>query len=164
MKDTLHKEFSKQYNDFEMNVSMGQLRTLRVYVVGKANKPGAFTVSSLSTLINALYESGGPSKVGTMRDIQLKRNGETITHLDLYDFLLTGSKLNDARLMPEDVIFIPTIGPMVGIAGNVKAPAIYELKGPDAGVGPDQAGRGPHGEGFSPAGPGGKNIQQVQTR
>jgi protein involved in polysaccharide export with SLBB domain len=130
MKDTLRKEISKQFNDFEINVSMGQLRTLRVYVVGKANKPGAFTVSSLSTLINALYESGGPSKVGTMRDIQLKRNGETITHLDLYDFLLTGSKLNDARLMPEDVIFIPTIGPMVGIAGNVKAPAIYELKGP----------------------------------
>lgn len=130
LKDTLRKEISKQFNEFEMNVSMGQLRTLSVYVVGKAVKPGAFTISSLSTLINALYESGGPSKVGTMRDIQLKRNGEILTHLDLYDFLLTGSKLNDIRLMPEDVIFIPTIGPMVGIAGNVKAPAIYELKGP----------------------------------
>ncbi len=128
-KAVIQKELAKQYTDFEMNVSMGQLRGMGVYVVGKARKPGAFVVSSLSTLLNALQESGGPSKVGTMRDIQLKRNGETIAHLDLYDFLLTGNKENDVRLMPGDVIFIPAIGPMVGIAGDVKVPAIYELKG-----------------------------------
>ncbi len=128
-KELLYKEYSKSFSDFEMNVSMGQLKSQKIYVVGKAKKPGAFTVSSLSTLINALQEAGGPSKVGTMRDIQLKRDGQVITHLDLYDFLLTGEKRGDVRLMPDDVIFIPAIGPMVGIAGDVKSPAIYELKG-----------------------------------
>ncbi len=108
---------------------MGALRTIRVYVVGHAQRPGAYTVSSLSTLVNALFEAGGPSKTGTMRDIQLKRNGKTIVHFDMYDFLLKGDKTKDVRLMPEDVIFIPPVGPLVGIAGNVKRPAIYELKG-----------------------------------
>ncbi len=130
VKEVLEKAYSKNYTGFQMNVSMGQLRTIRVYVVGKAKKVGAYTVSSLATLIGALQLCGGPSKVGSMRNIELKRNGKTITQLDLYNFLLTGSREGDVRLMPGDVIFIPTIGPMVGIAGNVKVPAIYELKGP----------------------------------
>lgn len=129
LKELLHKEFSRYYTGFEMNVSMGALRTIRVYVVGNAERPGAYTVSSLSTLINALFEAGGPSKTGTMRDIQLKRNGVTIVHFDLYDFLLKGDKTKDIRLIPEDVIFIPPIGPVAGIAGSVNNPAIYELKG-----------------------------------
>jgi polysaccharide export outer membrane protein len=129
LKELLSKELSKYYIGFEMNVSMGMLRTIRVYVVGNAEKPGAYTISSLSTVINALFESGGPSKTGTMRDIQLKRNGQTAVHFDLYDFLLKGDKTNDARLMPEDVIFIPPIGPVTAIVGNVNSPAIYELKG-----------------------------------
>ncbi len=129
LKEVLYKELSKYYTGFEMNVSMGQLRTIRVYVVGNAARPGAYTVSSLATLVNALFEAGGPSKVGTMRDIQVKRNGETIVHFDMYDLLLKGDKTKDIRLMPEDVIFIPPVGPLVGIAGNVKRPAIYELKG-----------------------------------
>ncbi|PJA80454.1 MAG: polysaccharide export protein, partial [Nitrospirae bacterium CG_4_9_14_3_um_filter_41_27] len=125
----LHKEFSKYYTGFEMNVSMGLLRTIRVYVVGNAERPGAYTVSSLSTLVNALFEAGGPSKTGTMRDIQVKRNDKTIVHFDMYDLLLKGDKTKDIRLMPEDVIFIPHVGTLVGIAGNVRNPAIYELKG-----------------------------------
>ena len=129
LKELLYKEFSKYYTGFEMNVSMGALRTIRVYVVGNAESPGAYTVSSLSTIVNALFEAGGPSKTGTMRDIQGKRNGKTFVHFDMYDFLLKGDKTNDVRLMPEDVIFIPPIGHLVGIAGNVKNPAIYELKG-----------------------------------
>ncbi len=129
LKELLYKEFSKYYTGFEMNVSMGALRTIRVYVVGNAERPGAYTVSSLSTLINALFEAGGPSKTGTMRDIQVKRNGKTIVHFDMYDLLLKGDKTKDIRLMPEDVIFIPSVGPLVGIAGSVNAPAIYELKG-----------------------------------
>lgn len=128
LKELLHKEFSKYYTGFEMNVSMGSLRTIRVYVVGNAERPGAYTVSSLSTLINALFEAGGPSKTGTMRDIQLKRNGKTIVHFDVYDFLLKGNKTKDVRLMPEDVIFIPPVGPLVAVAGSVNSPAIYELK------------------------------------
>jgi protein involved in polysaccharide export with SLBB domain len=112
-----------------MNVSMGSLRTIRIYVVGNAQRPGAYTVSSLATLINALFEAGGPNKTGTMRDIQVKRNGETIINFDIYSFLLEGDKTKDIRLMPEDVIFIPPVGPLAGIAGNVKNPAIYEIKG-----------------------------------
>lgn len=129
LKELLHKNFSKYYTGFEMNVSMGPLRTIQVYVVGNAQRPGAYTISSLSTIINALFEGGGPSKTGSMRNIHVKRNGKTVVTFDLYDFLLQGDKTKDIRLMPEDVIFIPPVGPLVGIAGNVKTPAIYELKG-----------------------------------
>ena len=129
LKDTLHKQLAKYYTNFEMNVSMGNLRTIRVYLVGNAVRPGAYTISSLSTLVNALFESGGPSKKGTMRDVQLKRRGKTVARFDIYDFLLKGDKTRDIRLMPEDVIFIPSVGPLVAIAGNIKNPAIYELKG-----------------------------------
>jgi polysaccharide export outer membrane protein len=129
LKEVLQREISKYYIGIEMNVSMGSLRTIRVYVVGNAMRPGAYTVSSLSTLVNALFESGGPSKTGSMRDIQVKRNGKTLVHFDMYDFLLKGDKTKDIRLMPEDVVFIPPVGPLAGVAGNVRNPAIYELKG-----------------------------------
>jgi len=128
-KETLHKELSKYYTNFQMNVSMGPLRTIRVYIVGNAARPGAYTVSSLSTLVNSLFEAGGPNKTGTMRNIDVKRNGKNVVQFDMYDFLLKGNKTKDVRLMPEDVIFIPPVGPLAGIAGNVKNPAIYELKG-----------------------------------
>ncbi len=129
LKELLRREFSRYYTGFEMNLSMGALRTIRVYVVGNARRPGAYTVSGLSTLVNALFEAGGPSKTGTLRDIQVKRNGNTVVHFDMYDFLLRGDRTKDVRLMPEDVLFIPAVGPLAGIAGNVKRPAIYELKG-----------------------------------
>jgi len=129
LKELLSKGLSKYYIGFEMNVSMGALRTIRVYVVGNAERPGAYTISSLSTMINALFEAGGPSKTGTMRDIQLKRNGQTVVHFDLYDFLLKGDKTKDSRLLPEDVIFIPPVGSVTAVEGNVNNPAIYELKG-----------------------------------
>jgi polysaccharide export outer membrane protein len=129
LREFLLKELSKYYKDFQLSVSLGTLRTMTVYVVGNARAPGAYPVSSLSTIINALMVAGGPSKSGSMRDIQLKRNGETIAHLDLYDFLISGDKTKDRRLLAEDVIFIPPIGPIVGVAGNIDRPAIYELKG-----------------------------------
>jgi protein involved in polysaccharide export with SLBB domain len=128
LKDLLRRELSKYYTGYEMNVSMGSLRTIRVYIVGNAARPGSYTVSSLSTLVNALIEAGGPSRIGTMRDIQLKRNGKTVVHFDLYDLLLNGDKTKDVKLMPEDVIFIPSIGPMAAMVGTVKKSAIYELK------------------------------------
>lgn len=129
LKILLHKEFSKYYKGFEMSVSMGALRTIRVYVVGHARTPGSYTVSSLSTLINALFESGGPTRLGTLRDIHLMRNGKIVVRFDVYDFLIKGDKTKDVRLQPEDVIFIPPIGSIAGIAGNVKRPAIYEMRG-----------------------------------
>jgi protein involved in polysaccharide export with SLBB domain len=128
LKELLHNSFSKYYTGFEMNVSMGPLRTMQVYVVGNAQRPGVYTISSLSTVINALFEGGGPSKTGSMRNIQVKRGGRTVVTFDLYDLLLQGDKTKDLRLMPEDVIFIPTVGALAGIAGNVKTPAIFELK------------------------------------
>ncbi|RJR15471.1 MAG: polysaccharide export protein [Nitrospiraceae bacterium] len=128
LKDALYREISRYYTGFEMNVSMGSLRSMKVYVVGNAKSPGSYEVSSLSSLVNALFVSGGPAKTGSMRDIQVKRNGATITHFDMYDFLLNGDKTRDIRLMPEDVVFVPAVGPLVGIAGNVRVPAIYELR------------------------------------
>jgi protein involved in polysaccharide export with SLBB domain len=129
LKETLQKEFSKYFTGFQMSVSMGGLRSIKVYVVGNAERPGAYTVSSFSTLVNALFEAGGPSKTGSMRNIQVKRNGRKVVEFDMYDFLLQGDKSKDIRLLPEDVIFIPPVGPLAGIAGNVKNAAIFELKG-----------------------------------
>jgi len=129
VKDVLHREFAKYYTGFEMNVSMGTLRTMNIYVIGNVRTPGVYNVSSLSTLVNALFAAGGPGKIGTMRDIQVKRSGKTIINFDMYDLLLKGDKTKDVRLMPEDVVFIPAIGSLIGIAGNVKNPAIYELRG-----------------------------------
>lgn len=129
VKEVLAKELAKYYTGFEMNVSMGPLRTIRIYIVGNARRPGAYTISSLSTIINALFDAGGASKTGSLRNIQVKRSGRTVVVFDLYDFLLKGDKSKDIRLLPEDVIFIPPVGPLAGIAGTVKTPAIYELKG-----------------------------------
>ncbi len=128
LKELLGREFSKYFTGYDMSVSRGSLRTMKVYVVGNANRPGAYTVSSLATLVNALIEAGGPSKTGTMRDIQVKRKGMTPVRFDMYDLLLSGDKTGDIRLMPEDVIFIPPVGPLAAIIGNVRTPAIYELK------------------------------------
>lgn len=130
-KDVLQKELTRYYNpnEVKMNVTMGALRSIRVFVVGKAVRPGSYTLSSLSTLINALFASGGPGKSGSMRDVQVKRGSELVTSFDLYDFLIKGDKTKDIKLEPEDVIFISTAGPLVALAGDVKTPAIYELKG-----------------------------------
>ncbi len=128
LKDVLYKEISKYYTGFEMNVYMGSLRSITVYVVGNARNPGAYTVSSLSTLVNALFAAGGPSKTGTMRDIQVKRNGRVVVHFDMYDLILKGDKSKDVRLMPEDVIFIPPVKKLVAVVGSVKKPAIYEIR------------------------------------
>lgn len=130
LKDYLFAEFSKYYKQFQLNLTMDRLRTIGVYVVGEAVNPGRYTVSSLSTVYNALFAAGGPSKRGSLRKIQLIRNRKMIHAVDLYDFLLKGDKSQDERLQSGDTLFIPIIGPVAGIAGSVKRPAIYELKGP----------------------------------
>lgn len=109
-------------------VSLGELRSIRVFVLGEAYKPGSYTVSSLSTLTNALFACGGITKIGSLRNIQLKRQGKIISRLDLYDLLQKGDTSDDARLLPGDVIYIPPVGVTAGIKGEVKRPAIYELK------------------------------------
>ena len=124
----LLRKFSRHYKGFHMNVVMGRLRTIRVFVIGEVVTPGSYTLSSLATVYNALFAAGGPSKRGTMRNIQLIRNGKVIRTIDLYDFLLKGDKSQDQRLQSGDTIFGPIIGPVVGIAGNVMRPAIYEIQ------------------------------------
>jgi polysaccharide biosynthesis/export protein len=125
----LRKSVERIYRNFDLSVEMGQLRSIQVFVVGQAGRPGTYTISSLSTLVNALFYSGGPSPEGSMRQIQVKRGSATVTTFDLYDLLLHGDKSRDVHLLPGDVIFIPPVGPQVALAGSVRNPAIYELRG-----------------------------------
>ncbi len=118
----------KQLIGTRVSVTMGALRSIRVFVLGEADKPGSYTVSGLSTMTNALFVSGGVKKIGSLRNIQLKRDGRLITTLDLYNLLLHGDTSNDRHLLPGDVIFIPPVGPTVAVYGAVRRPAIYELK------------------------------------
>ena len=117
------------FRNFDLAVSLGQLRAIQVFVVGQARRPGSYTVSSMSTLINAVFAAGGPSAKGSMRGIQLKRGNKVVTELDLYDLLISGDKSKDSTLLPGDVIYVPPVGSLVAISGSVNVPAIFELKG-----------------------------------
>ena len=113
----------------QVSVTMGQLRTIRIFVLGDANRPGSYVVDSLATISSALYRSGGISRVGSLRNIQLKRSGKVVARFDLYDLLLRGDTSGDSRLQPGDVIFVAPIGAQVSVTGAVKRPAIYETQG-----------------------------------
>ena len=113
----------------QVSVTMGQLRTIRIFVLGDVNRPGSYVVDSLATISSALYRSGGISRVGSLRDIQLKRSGRVAARLDLYDLLLKGDTSGDSRLQPGDVIFVTPIGAQVSVTGAVRRPAIYETRG-----------------------------------
>ncbi|MEZ9368097.1 SLBB domain-containing protein [Shewanella sp. 10N.286.51.B2] len=110
------------------NITMGELRSVRIFVAGDAFKPGSYTVSSLSTITQALFVSGGVNEIGSLRNIQLKRSGKTVETLDLYDLLMHGDSSGDKRLQSGDVVFIPSAGASVSVMGEVRRPAIYELK------------------------------------
>lgn len=124
----LKNSIGRIFRNFDLNVTLGKLRSIQVYVVGQANYPGVYTVSSLSTLVNTLFSSGGPSVKGSMRQIQVKRNNKTITTFDLYDLIIKGDKSKDVKLLPGDVIYIPPVGRQVAITGSVNDSAIYEIK------------------------------------
>jgi polysaccharide export outer membrane protein len=128
LKRNLQRRVEHQLIGVKANISMGPLRSIRIFVLGDVQQSGSYTVSGLSTMTNALFVSGGIKPIGSLRDIQLKRQGKIVSHLDLYDLLLHGDTRGDARLQPGDVIFVPPIGKTVGIAGEVRRPAIYELK------------------------------------
>ena len=125
----LLRQIGRVFKGFSLNATLGQLRTIQVFVVGQAQRPGSYTISSLSTLVNALFASGGPNFNGTMRNIQLKREGKSIAVIDLYDFILQGEKPTDVRLQPGDIIVIPPAGRRVALLGAVNQPGIYELSG-----------------------------------
>ncbi len=119
-----------QINNAHAQVTMGRLRTMQVYVLGNVAQPGVYTVSSLSRVSNVLAAAGGITKVGSLRQLELRRNGATIRVVDLYRMLMSGDMSGDERLQLADVIFVPVIGPVVAISGDVKVPAIYELARP----------------------------------
>jgi protein involved in polysaccharide export with SLBB domain len=124
----LHAAVSALFKDFELNVALGQLRSIQIFVLGSARQPGAYTVGSLSTLVNALFASGGPSATGSMRHIQLRRGNRLLAEFDMYDLVQKGDKSHDVPLLPGDVIYIPPIGAQIAISGNVNEPGIYELR------------------------------------
>jgi protein involved in polysaccharide export with SLBB domain len=128
VRSTLESRVNEQMIGTHVSVGMGELRSIRVFVLGDAETPGSYTVSGLSTITNALFVSGGVKKIGSLRNIQLKRAGRVVTTLDLYDLLLNGDTSADVRLLPGDVIFVPPVGATVGLSGEVRRAAIYELK------------------------------------
>lgn len=124
----LKARFDRVYRNYDLNVNLGQLRSIEVFVTGEARKPGSYTVSSLSTLINAVFSCGGPRPEGSLRHILLKRGGRVVSDFDLYDLLLRGDTSKDVSLETGDVIYFPPVGPEVAIVGSVRVPAIYELR------------------------------------
>jgi polysaccharide export outer membrane protein len=117
-----------QYRNFTANVTVKQLRGIRVYVTGFAASPGAYTVSSLSTLVNAVLAAGGPSAGGSFRKAVLMRGNRQVAELDLYDLLLRGDRSRDVVLQNEDVINIAPLGAQVAMIGSVNAEAVYETR------------------------------------
>jgi protein involved in polysaccharide export with SLBB domain len=127
-KTMLEQRVSEQMIGMRASVSIGALRSIQVFVLGEAERPGSYTVSGLSTITNALFASGGVKSIGSLRNIELKRSGQVVTRFDLYDLLLNGDTSHDARLLPGDVIFIPPVGITVAVTGEVQRPAIYEVR------------------------------------
>jgi protein involved in polysaccharide export with SLBB domain len=129
LQNFLKARFDRVYRNYDLNVNLGQLRSIQVFVTGEARRPGSYTISSLSTLVNATFACGGPGPQGSLRHILLKRNAETISDFDLYDLLLKGDKSKDVSLETGDVLYFPAVGPQVAVVGSVNVPAIYELRG-----------------------------------
>ena len=128
LRELIKTEFQQRFIGANAVITVADVRSIQVLITGEANTPGRYTVNGLSTLLNAVLSSGGIKRSGTLRDIQLKRNGKTIEHFDLYDLLLKGDTRHDVRLVQGDVLFVPPIGKTIGIGGEVQRPGIYELK------------------------------------
>ena len=127
IENRLKTQVGKLLTDFNLYVSMGELRGIEVYLTGQARFPGKHNLNSVSTLISALFATGGPASNGSMREIQLIRGGSQVASIDLYEFIQKGNKGIDVRLLPGDVIHITSIGPQVVLMGAIPTPAIFEL-------------------------------------
>src|SRR6267142_274868 len=123
----IRDELGRYFRGFQTSVTMGRLRTVSVHVVGEVCQPGVYTLSSLATVTNALYSAGGPTKLGSLREVRLLRGNVQVARIDLYDFLQRGDRTRDYRLESGDTIFVPTVGDVVAVSGEVKRPAIYEI-------------------------------------
>ena len=128
VKSNVEARVAREMIGVRASVSMGDTRAIRVFVLGEAKRPGSYTVSGLGTITSALFAAGGVSDVGSLRKIELKRQGAVVRSLDLYDLLIRGDTTDDTQLRPGDVIFVPPVGAMVSVDGEVRRPAIYEIK------------------------------------
>ncbi len=126
--DVLRRRVAQTFRNFELSVSMGELRGVRVFVTGFVQRPGAYSVTSLSTLSQALLKAGGPSPAGTYRQIVLRRQGQSPNSFDLYDLLVKGDRQGDRVLQPDDVVHVGAVGPQVALIGSVNSPSIFEIK------------------------------------
>jgi protein involved in polysaccharide export with SLBB domain len=127
-RDAIEQRVSQQMIGVRVSTTLGELRSIRVFIVGDVERPGSYAVSGFSTITNALLKSGGITRIGSLRKIALRRGGDTVSTLDLYDLLLRGDTSDDARLQSGDVIFVPPVGSTVAVDGEVKRPAIYEVE------------------------------------
>jgi len=127
--EMIRKALGEQFQNIRVEISLARLRTVRIYVVGDVQRPGAYDISSLSTPMNALYAAGGPTSNGSLRTVRHYRGKELVREVDLYDFLLHGVRSDTDRLLPGDTILVPPVGPQVAVSGMVRRPAVYELKG-----------------------------------
>lgn len=130
----LRSQIGRIYTNFNLSVTLGQLRGLRVFVVGPAQRPGSYTLPGQSTVLSAMAAAGGPGAQGSMRKVTLRRDGKAISELDFYDFVVQGDKSKDLQLQAGDVVVFEPVGPRVALAGATDAPAIYELKSPQESV------------------------------
>ncbi|WP_082580224.1 SLBB domain-containing protein [Pelomonas sp. Root1444] len=131
LNDLLTRRVGQVFKNFQLSAMLGRLRSIRYYVTGFATKPGAYSVSSLATVMTGLVQSGGPSAAGSFRNIELRRNGQTIGRFDLYDLLVRGDKKGDLPLQADDVLHVGPIGPQIALIGSVNKPAVVELKPSD---------------------------------
>ena len=128
LQDVISKRVELVFRNFQLSASLGRLRGVRVFVTGFAERPGAYNVASLSTLVQALMRAGGPSAAGSFRDIQLRRDGRVVAAFDLYRFLIDGDRSADQPVQADDVIHVGPVGPQVALIGSVNRPAIFELR------------------------------------
>ena len=128
LRSYLEGQIATSFKKFDLSVEMGQLRAIQIFVVGRTRRPGSYTISSLSSLVDALFVSGGPSSTGSMRRIEVRRGSSVVTELDLYNFLLNGDKSKDIPLLPGDVVYVRPAGPRVALTGSVSQPAIFEIR------------------------------------
>jgi len=129
VKSVLEERVERQLIGTHASVSMGEVRSIRVFVLGEAKHPGSYTISALSTITSGLYAAGGVQTEGSLRQVALMREGELVRRLDLYDLLIRGDTSDDAKLLQDDVILIPPVGRTAGVVGEVRRPAIYEMNG-----------------------------------
>lgn len=129
LNDLLSRRVAQVFKSFQLSATLGRLRSIRYYVTGFVARPGAYSVSSLATVMTGLVQAGGPAAAGSFRNIELRRNGQRVGQFDLYDLLVRGDKKGDLPLQADDVLHVGPIGPQVALIGSVNRPAVVELKG-----------------------------------